>query len=187
MKAVAILGSPRADGSTATLVGEMLRALREGGVQTQAYHLGSLDIAYCRGCKACEAMGRCAQTDDVARVMRAVLDADMVLAASPSYWGDVTGQMKVFIDRCTPYGNTNPARPQVAPRAKGVAVAIRAGESKAESMQLVRTIEHYLGHLDIPLVAHFTAEGIGTPDDLRPALLADAYAFGEGLAGLLKG
>lgn len=187
MKAVCILGSPKAGGNTATIASELLRALRASGFETVLYPLGDLDIGYCRGCKTCDVTGRCVQTDDVAKIAADLLDAQLAIVASPSYWGDVTGQMKVFIDRCTPYNNTNPGRLPFATAAKGVAVAVRAGGGKGENLHLVHTIEHFLGHLDIPLAASFTVEGIDTASDLaaRPQVLSDAYAFGEGLARLL--
>jgi multimeric flavodoxin WrbA len=187
LKAVCILGSPKSKGSTALIVAEMMRALKAHNIQTQVYHLSSLKIAYCLGCKACDRTGQCIQTDDVQKVLQDVFDAQLVLVASPSYWGDVTGQMKVFIDRCTPYCNTNPARHPVSSLPKGVAVAVRAGGNKQENLNLVHTIEHFLGHLDIPLISHFTVEGISSEKDLqlRPDLLADAYAFGKDLRQLL--
>ena len=183
MQAVCILGSPNAGGSTATVVSEIIRALDEGGIQTKVYRLQDMRIAYCRGCKSCDTTGRCVQVDDVQKIVSDMLAAQLIIVASPSYWGDITGQMKVFIDRCTPYCNTNAARLPVSSPAKGVAVAIRAGGNKQENMNLVHTMEHFLGHLDIPLISHFTVESINTVHDLhkRPDILADAYAFGESL------
>jgi hypothetical protein len=66
---------------------------------------------------------------------------------------------------------------------KGVAIAIRAGGNKAENENLVKTITHFLGHLEIPVIASFTAENIDTPEDLRnrPEILQAAYEFGINL------
>ncbi len=187
MKAVCILGSPKPKGSTSSIISEILRALEAHHIQTQLYRLSDLNIAYCCGCKSCDITGKCVQADDVQKVIHDVFDADLVIVASPSYWGDVTGQMKVFIDRCTPYCNTNSARLPISSSAKGVAIAVRAGSSKQENMNLVHTIEHFLGHLDIPLISHFTVEGIGSENELlqRPDTLVNAYAFGEKLCQLL--
>lgn len=185
MKAVGIVGSPRPHGSTMLLAQEALRALADRGAQTQLFQISALSVGYCTGCKACEATGWCVQADDVARVVAAMRGADLVLVASPSYWGDITGQLKVFIDRCTPFGNTNPARAATF-SARGAAIAVRAGSKREESLRVVGTIAHFLGHLDIPLAGHFTAEGIATEADLRarPEVLAGAYALGEALSAL---
>ncbi len=187
MKAVCILGSPKPNGNTSTVISEIIRALEEHDIQTNLYRLGDLNVKYCCGCKTCEVTGKCVHVDDVQKVIKDIFNAQLVIIASPSYWGDVTGQMKVFIDRCTPYGNTNPARLPISSSVKGVAIAIRAGRNKQENMHLVHTIEHFLGHLDISLINHFTVEGINSEKDLlqRPDILADAYAFGENLCQLL--
>lgn len=179
MKAVFILGSPKTKGSSSLIISEIIKALEEHNIKTSLYQLSNLDISYCCGCKSCEITGKCIQEDDVQKIISDVFDSQLVIISSPSYWGDVTGQMKVFIDRCTPYSNTNPARPSISCNAKGVAVVVRAGVNKQENMNLVGTIEHFLGHLDIPLTSYFTAEGINTEDDL---LIEDAYKFGQELS-----
>jgi multimeric flavodoxin WrbA len=101
--------------------------------------------------------------------------------ASPSYWGDITGQMKVFIDRCTPYCNINPNRQSIPLGKIGVAVVVRAGQSRKENENLIATIEHFLGHLDIPLKHQFAVEGISTVKDLKnnPSVLERASIFGR--------
>ena len=187
MKAVCILGSPKNKGNTATIVSEIARALEKNGIQTALYQLSDLDIGYCSGCKSCDTTGKCVQADDVQKIAGELFDSQLVIVASPSYWGDVTGQMKVFIDRCTPYCNTNPSRLPITSTTKGVAVAVRAGSNKEENMNLVNTIEHFLGHLDIPLVSHFTVEGINSAFDLaqHPQVLSNAFDFGEELCRLL--
>ena len=47
--------------------------------------------------------GKCIQNDDVEQMVISILTADLVLIVTPSYWGDVTGQLKTFFDRNTPY------------------------------------------------------------------------------------
>jgi len=180
MKAIFISGSPRINGNTKTITSEIERGLKAQGVETKHFNLHEMDINYCVGCKTCYTTGDCVHTDDVAEIVQEIFGAQLVIVASPSYWGDVTAQLKTFIDRCTPYCDTNEQRKLFFENTKGVAVAVRAGGNKAENENLVKTIEHFLGHLNIPLVSSFTAEGIGTADDLmaRPELLREAYNSG---------
>jgi multimeric flavodoxin WrbA len=187
MKAVCIAGSPRENGNTDTIVSAVLRGLEAHGVQTSLIRLSGMNIGCCRGCKACCQTGECVQKDDVKRIVSDMLAADLVIVASPSYWGDVTAQMKTFIDRCTPYCNTNGAKLPVVTAARGAAIAVRAGKNKQENLRLVQTIQHFLGHLEIPVAASFTAEGVDTKEDLQrqPQILGDAYAFGEELARVI--
>jgi len=186
MKAVCILGSPKPNGNTAAILSEIERPLKEKGVDVVRYCLGECKINYCSGCKTCDKDGQCIYNDDVQQIVHDMFTSDLVIVASPSYWGDVTGQMKVFIDRLTPYCNVKHAD-RLKADIKGVAVAIRAGRSKAENENLVHTIEHFLGHLNIPLVSDFTAEGVNTAEDLenRPGILTAAYDFGKSIVGFL--
>lgn len=187
MQVVCILGSPKPEGNTAAVLSEIMRGLEKHGADISIYHLNQMHIAYCNGCKACYKNGACVIKDDVREIIGAVKSAQLVIVASPSYWGDVTAQLKTFIDRCTPYGNTNPARLPFPPGIKGAAVAVRAGAHAEENRHLVQTIAHFLSHLDIPLVAQFTAEGIETKEDLikKPSVLRDAFIFGEKLSALI--
>jgi multimeric flavodoxin WrbA len=182
------MGSPRVNGNTNSIVREITRGLEKHNVEVSYYYLTDLDINYCRGCKSCYKTGSCVINDDVSKIVDAIFSSRLVIVASPSYWGDITGQMKVFIDRCTPYSNTNNARLRFPSGTMGVAVAVRAGQNRQENLNLVHTIEHFLGHLDIPLVSHFTAEGIDTDEDLHhhQTVLSEAYQFGDELYSIVK-
>lgn len=93
MKATCIVGSARADGSTAYLVDMVIKGMQESGIETYKYCMGNAHINFCCGCKKCYIDGKCVQQDDV-----------------ENYWADVPGQLKTFFDRNTPYGDTNPNR-----------------------------------------------------------------------------
>ena len=181
MRIVCICGSPRKNGNTTKILNEFVRAFHQNGFCVSQYFISDLNVEYCCGHKYCELDGSCIKNDDVKRVIDDIATADMVIVASPSYWGDVTGQFKVFIDRCTPYGNLNPSRKYQPNGAKGIAIAVRAGQNKKENEHLVATIEHFLGHLDIPLLSSFTVEGIDKLSDLeeRPEILARAFEFAK--------
>jgi len=181
MKAILISGSPRKNGNTVAIISEIERGLKDQGFETKQLILHELDINYCVGCKSCYKTGACVHNDDVAFVVQEIFEAQLVIVASPSYWGNVTAQLKTFIDRCTPYCDTNSERKLILEKTKGAAVAVRAGGRKEENENLVNTIEHFLGHLEIPLVSSFTVERIDTIEDLekRPEVLEEAYLFGN--------
>ena len=188
MKVTCILGSPHSQGNTATILNEIERPFREQGYEIARYCLGSSYVNYCQGCKSCFENGQCVQNDDVETIMKSMFESVLVIVASPSYWGDVTGQMKVFIDRCTPYCNVRHTKRISESMIKGVAIAVRAGRNKEENNNLIKTIEHFLGHLDIPLISNFTVESIDTTEDLiaKPEILNNAYACGKNIIELLK-
>ena len=180
MKAICIIGSPKDDGNTAQVVAKIIGGMSDIGIEVARYVLGSTNIHFCKGCKSCYETRRCIQRDDVDTILEDLLTADIVLVASPSYWGDVTGHLKVFIDRCLPLCNTIDGTTPVPSGKIGVAVAIRAGKSKGENQHLIDTIEHFFGHLKINPSYRFSIEGVQTRTDLATKTfeLERAYELG---------
>ena len=75
--------------------------------------------------------------------------ADVIVCVSPSYWADVPGQFKAFIDRCTPWSNTHEPHRAIAAGKRGYAVALRTGPGMKECERVAGSIEHFYGHLEI--------------------------------------
>lgn len=60
------------------------------------------EIGFCKGCLACQQTGNCVIKDDVTKIMNNVIDSDVVVWATPIYCYEMSGQMKVLIDRLNP-------------------------------------------------------------------------------------
>ena len=180
MKAICIIGSPKSNGSTACIADTIIRGMRSGGIDVQRYVLGEMEISYCKGCKSCTNTGKCVQDDDMQMIIHDLFASDIVLIASPSYWGDVTGQLKVFFDRSTQLLDANGET--ILPKGKaGISVAVRAGRHIEENMHLIQTIEHYFGHLGIVPVQRFTVEGVQSNEDFgqKEDKVHEAYELGK--------
>ena len=181
MKAICIIGSPKANGSTAFWVDRIIEGMKIQEIDISHYVLDKMNIHFCRGCEKCETNRVCVQKDDMATLIEGILHSDIVLLASPSYWGDVTGQMKVFIDRSLPLCNAKTGYTPVPPGKIGVAVAVRAGNSVSENQHIINTFRHYFGHLGIEHTDQLTAEAIGNLSDLKKDKnkLNEAYNLGR--------
>ena len=117
MKVVALMGSPRAGAKSSAITNHFILKAQALGAETQVFELGRLLFRGCQGCYACkEKADHCVLVDDLTDVLEAVRNADMVVMASPVYFGDVTSQLKAFIDRTFSYflpdyvTNPNPSR-----------------------------------------------------------------------------
>lgn len=101
MKKIVILnGSPRKNGSTASLVKAFTEGAEAAGNEVKELYLQGMNIGGCLACEACSKNGgQCVQKDDMEKVADAYLWADVIVFASPMYWGTVSGQLKVCIDR----------------------------------------------------------------------------------------
>ena len=102
MKVVAFNGSARKDGNTSILVRAVFEPLEAAGVTTELVPLAGESVHGCRACGWCgknEGL-RCRYDDDVVNECIArMIDADGILLASPTYFSDVTAEMKALIDR----------------------------------------------------------------------------------------
>jgi len=102
MKVVAFNGSARKDGNTAILVSTVLKELKKEGIKTELVQLAGKNI---RGCTAC---GKCferhdkqcvVKTDMLNTCIEKMLDADGIILASPTYFADISANMKALIER----------------------------------------------------------------------------------------
>lgn len=99
MKIIIINGSPRENGLTASILHEIEKNLVKRNVDVAYYNLADLSMAQCRGCCTCFTTGSCHIKDDAEKLSEIIADADGVVLGSPTYASNVSGYMKVLIDR----------------------------------------------------------------------------------------
>jgi multimeric flavodoxin WrbA len=128
MKVLAINGSARKDGNTAMLVRRVLAELEAEGIQTEMVQLAAVRLRGCMACYRCfdNKDRRCAVTDDAANGLIAkMLEAEGLVLASPTYFADVSSELKALIDRA---GLVAKANEDMFRRKVGAAVvAVRRG------------------------------------------------------------
>ncbi len=100
MKIVIINGSPRKNGATAKLLHAFERELLTmEGASVTFIDVSALDIKPCIGCMTCYRNGKCCLKDDGDRISELIGSADGIIMGSPTYASNVSGQLKVLIDR----------------------------------------------------------------------------------------
>ncbi|MDD1705690.1 MAG: flavodoxin family protein [Methanoregulaceae archaeon] len=100
LKILGIHGSPRgAKSRTRMLVQWVLEGAEATGATTELMDLASLRIEACNACESCSLTGQCVYNDDFFLLYERMIAADGIVLGSPVYIDNVTGQMKVFIDR----------------------------------------------------------------------------------------
>lgn len=152
--ALVINCSPVRTGATAEIVKMVSEAL------TDRYHVRSICIddytfGFCKGCRSCHLTARCIQQDDFSQIMNEFEQADVIVSVSPSYWADIPGQYKSFIDRCTPWCNTHEPHAAIKKGKRGYTIALRTGPGMKECERVIGSIEHFYGHLEIECMGSF--------------------------------
>ena len=101
MKKVLILsGSPRKGGNSDLLCDEFLRGAAEAGNNVEKIWIPSKNVGYCRGCYYCNShSGQCCIKDDMPDILKKMLDADVLVLASPVYFYSINAQMKTVFNR----------------------------------------------------------------------------------------
>jgi len=97
MKILGICGSLREESNTNKLVQKVVES---SGCEYELINLAGKDIKPCTGCAHCMMNdGECAIKDDMQPLYDKILNADALVVGSPTYFLDVSGAVKCFIDR----------------------------------------------------------------------------------------
>ena len=97
-KVLIIGGSPRKNGNSETLCEQFAKGAAESGNQVELISLSGKKIGFCTACYACE-KGACPQKDDAPWIIAKMMDADVIVLATPVYFYTMSAQLKALIDR----------------------------------------------------------------------------------------
>lgn len=166
MKALVINCSPVRNGATAEIVSIISGELKSR-YDTKCICIDDYGFAFCKGCRSCHMTAECVMDDApvIKDIMREFDEANIIVSVSPSYWADIPGQYKSFIDRCTPWCNTHEPHASIKPGKKGYAVALRTGPNMPECERLIGSIEHFYGHLEIECMGHLGLTSVEFKED----------------------
>ena len=148
MKALVINCSPVRNGATAEIANIVSEKLKTK-FDVKNICIDDFSVGLCKGCRSCHTTAKCIQHDDVDLIMSNYEWADVIVSVSPSYWADIPGQFKVFIDRCTPWCNTHEPHAKLSGGKKAYTIALRTGPRMPECERIISSIEHFHGHLEI--------------------------------------
>jgi multimeric flavodoxin WrbA len=159
MKVVAFNGSARRDGNTAILIRRVFAELEKEGIATELVQLSGERIRGCAACYACmkNKNRRCVIDDDIANTcIQKMAEADGIILGSPTYFTDVTSEMKALIDRA---GFVARANGDLLRRKVGAAVvAVR----RCGAIHTFDTLNHFffIGQMVVPGSCYWNV-GIG--------------------------
>ena len=99
-KVLILSGSPRIGGNSDMLCDEFMKGAIESGNQVEKINVSKKKIDYCKGCYYCQTHnGECAIKDDMAGILQKIIEADVLVLASPVYFYSIDAQLKALIDR----------------------------------------------------------------------------------------
>jgi multimeric flavodoxin WrbA len=187
MNVVAFNGSARKDGNTAILVNTVFKELIKAGIETEMVQLSGKKIHGCIACGKCyqNKDKRCVVTNDILNdCIEKMVEADGVILASPTYFTDVSPEMKALIDRA---GYVARANDHMFRHKVGAAVV---AARRAGAIHTFDTLNHFflISQMIVPGSSYWNI-GMGlAPGDVKKDKegLATMKTLGTNMAWLMK-
>jgi multimeric flavodoxin WrbA len=186
MKVIAFNGSPRRDGNTSTLIRHALTELDKEGIETEIIHLKG-PIQGCIACFKCfeKKDQKCVLEDDLVNsYIEKMIEADGIILGSPTYFADLTPELKALIDRA---GFVGKANGDIFKKKVGAAIiAVR----RAGAVHVFDSINHFflINQMIIPGSSYWNL-GIGREEkevEKDEEGLQTMRVLGQNMAWLLK-
>jgi multimeric flavodoxin WrbA len=190
---VALYGSPRRNGNTATLLQQAVQAAREAGAEVSEYYLRDYRISPCLELYHCMEDGECSIRDDFQTIRDDILRARGIMLASPIFFYTVTAHTKMLMDRFqsrwvkkylldgTEFGRWEPQR---------MGLFISAGATKGKKLfdGTVLTVKYFLDVVDARLDRSLLYRGLDSAHDVqaRPEYLQEAREAGQEMAERIR-
>ena len=168
MKILGISGSPRKNGNTSNLVKEALKAAEKEGFETEFISLSGLELNPCIACDMCKKDEGCIIVDDMEEILEKIEDADGIIIGSPVYFGGVSAQTKMLIDRSRPLRAGFKLKYKV-----GAAISVGASRNGGQETTIRQIHDFYLIQSMIVVgdsepTAHYGGTGQGkSPEDTK--------------------
>jgi multimeric flavodoxin WrbA len=184
MKILGIIGSPRKGGNSAILAEQVVSGGASKWAQAECVTLSDLSIAPCTACAACKQNGGvCVIEDDMAGLIEKMKSADALVLATPVYYGDVTAQMKAYIDRC--YSLMDMQFNSLLKGKKAALVVTCAQPQDGMTEHTLKTLQQFCAFNQMQIVGEIKGSGVLMPGEAKEKsnLMNAAKALGEKLAG----
>lgn len=147
MKVIAINGSARGSkGNTQILLNTVGKVLQDNDIEFEIITLADKNLNPCKGCLGCAGKNACVQDDDINEIYQELITADGIILGSPTYFGNVTSRMQMFIERIGYISrmNENPLKGKIG---TPVTVARRAGTTFVYA-----ALNYFFGIMEMPIV-----------------------------------
>jgi len=193
MSIVAIYGSPRRKGNTATLLKHAIQGATDAGGGVEEIFLRDLKISPCLEIYGCMETGRCVIKDDFQKVCDQLMTCDGLMVASPVFFYAVSAHTKILMDRCqslwvrkhwidkVPLGRREFRR-------KGLFISAGATKGKKLFDGPLLSMKYFLDVLDTELWKSILHRGLDFEGDVlkHPEYLDEAYETGKAFVSALK-
>jgi multimeric flavodoxin WrbA len=188
MKVLGILSSPRRGGNTELLLEEALKGAEKEGAKVERLYLSEFTITPCKECHGCDNTGNCVIMDDMGKIYPKLLEADIILLASPIFFYGVTAWAKAMIDRSQPlwvrkYLLKDSSSGEERKKRKGFFISVGATKGPRVFDGAIQTIKYFFDVLNAEYVGELVFRNVEGKGDIlkHPEALQQAFEAGRKL------
>lgn len=180
MKKILIISTSLRPGANSEILArETERGAIEAGHNVEFITLKDKNIKFCKGCLACQKLGKCVIEDDDANLITEQMkNADVIVWATPVYYYEMAGQMKTLIDRANSLYTTGHNFKEV------YLITTSAENSKGMAKTVINGLNGWIACLnDVKLCGYLEAGGLSDSDEAfqNKTLLNEAYNMGKNI------
>lgn len=187
VKVLTLLGSPRINSNTNTLLEELLKGVKKCDGEISKYKLAELKINPCIGCYKCGEIGNCIYNDEMNKLYIEFDKADVIVLATPLYFNSVSSISKVMIDRCHALWASKflLKKPLIDMNKKREGILICTAGAKQKENGFVGALvvaDLFFKSMNAKLIKNILVDNTDNiPISNRGKILKDAYNIGKGL------
>jgi multimeric flavodoxin WrbA len=188
MKVLGIFSSPRRGGNTELLLEEALKGAEKEGAKVERLYLSEFTITPCKECHGCDNTGNCVIMDDMGKIYPKLLEADIILLASPIFFYGVTAWAKAMIDRSQPlwvrkYLLKDSSSGEERKKKKGFFISVGATKGPRVFDGAIQTIKYFFDVLNAEYVGELVFRNVEGKGDIlkHPEALQQAFEAGRKL------
>jgi multimeric flavodoxin WrbA len=188
IKVLGIFGSPRRGGNTDLLLEEALKGAEQEGALVERLHLTDYHVTPCLECHGCDETGRCVIADDMQMIYPKLLEADLVILASPIFFYGITAWAKALVDRSQAvwvrkYRLKSPSLSKGGRRRKGFFISVGATKGPKLFEGSILTVKYFFDAIHAEYAGDLLFRGLEAKGDVlkQPGALQKAFETGRKL------
>jgi len=193
VKIIAIYGSPRRDGNSATLLKQAVAGARQEGAEVEEVFLRDYKISPCLEIYACIKNGECAIRDDFPQILAKLEASTGIMLASPIFFYSVSAHTKIFMDRCQSlwvrkYWIEKQDFRGAPETRKGLFISVGATGGKKLFEGAILTVKYFFDVLSAGLWKTVLCRGVDRKGEIdsRTDYLKESFEAGRDLARVLQ-
>jgi multimeric flavodoxin WrbA len=188
MKVLGLFGSPRREGNTEILLEEALKGAEREGAEIDRVYVTDFTITPCKECHGCDQTGNCVILDDMQKIYPRLLEADIIILASPIFFYGITAWAKALIDRsqalwAKKYLVNDPSMGKKGRRRKGFFISVGATKGQKVFEGAILTVKYFFDALNAEYTGELVYRGVDGKGDIlkHPEALEQAREAGRRL------